>query len=64
MSTAPDVKIGSNFALDLKAAGLHGLPFSWGSDGSFEFGQSMTQEQIDGVLAVYAAHVPQEPPPL
>lgn len=46
------------FAKELAAAGLAGLPFSWGADGSFQFAPSMTQEQRDAVLAVYEAHDP------
>lgn len=50
--------IGNTFSDELKAAGLLGLPFSWGADGSFEFSPTMTQEQRDAVMAVYAAHDP------
>lgn len=50
--------IGKSFYSELVAAGLDGLPFSWGEDGSFEFSDSMTDEQIAAVNAVYAAHDP------
>ncbi len=50
--------IGPSFSLELQAAGLLGLPFSWGSDGTFAFGESVTPQQISGVMAVYAAHDP------
>lgn len=50
--------IGPTFADELKAAGLLGLPFSWGADGTIEFRADMPQVQRDAVLAVYAAHNP------
>jgi len=50
--------IGPGFAEELQAAGLLGLPFSWGSDGDIQFGSTMTIAQIDAVNAVYAAHDP------
>ena len=49
-------RIGPSFGEEIVAAGLGGLPFSWGSDGTFEFAPSMTQAQRNAVLAVYAAH--------
>lgn len=52
--------IGKSFVGELEAAGLIGLPFSWASSGEFEFHEGMTREQIDAVLAVYAAHTPAE----
>jgi hypothetical protein len=53
--------IGPTFGREILAAGLAGLPFSWSSDGSITFDPSMTQDQIDAVLAVYAAHDPDAP---
>lgn len=53
-------KIGPDFPDELQAAGLMGLPFAWGSDGTFTFDPSMTPEDIDSVEAIYAAHVPSE----
>lgn len=50
--------IGRGFAEGLRAAGLLGLPFSWGPDGKVEFGEGMTQAQKDAVQAVLAAHDP------
>lgn len=50
--------IGTSFADEIRRAGLGGLPFSWGGDGSFQFGAAMTPEQIAAVQAVYAAHDP------
>lgn len=44
----------------LRAAGLFGLPFSWGSDGVLNFGPSMTQEQRDAVTAFFATYGPQQ----
>jgi hypothetical protein len=50
--------IGATFEQELKAAGLLGLPFSWGADGKIEFRESMTDAQIAAVNAVYEAHDP------
>jgi len=50
--------IGPSFSDELKAAGLLGLPFSWGTDGVIQFDSRMTQAQIDAVKAVYDAHDP------
>jgi hypothetical protein len=50
--------IGPTFGRELAAAGLGGLPMSWSSDGTITFDPSMTADQINGVLAVYAAHDP------
>lgn len=50
--------IGPSFADELRAAGLLGLPFSWGTDGTFEFSETMTSEQRAAVLAVREAHDP------
>jgi hypothetical protein len=58
--------IGETFGNELQVAGLAGLPFSWGADGTFQFDDRMTQAQIDAVNAVYAAHDPTAtlaPPP-
>lgn len=51
-------QIGPSFASELAAAGLVGLPFSWGADGSINFSPTMTAQQIAAVQAVYAAHNP------
>jgi hypothetical protein len=53
--------IGSSFCAELRAAGLLGLPFTWGSDGEITFHPDMPPEQITAVEAVYAAHVPATP---
>lgn len=50
--------IGPTFPTELQAADLFSLPFAWTSDGTFTFDAKMTQAQIDGVDAVYAAHDP------
>ena len=63
--------IGPSFYAELSAAGVAGLPFTWNSDGEFRFmteqsgivPNPMTQEQVDAVLAVYAAHDPDTDPP-
>lgn len=51
-------KIGEHFGQEVEAAGLAGLPFSWGDDGQFEFGPSMKEEEIVAVQALYDAHDP------
>lgn len=55
--------IGPNFANEIAAAGLSGLPFAWGDDGEIHFDAAMTPEQIEGVNAVYAAHDPKKTDP-
>lgn len=50
--------IGPNFPYELAAAGLTGLQFSWGEDGSLVFGSDVTEQQISAIEAVYAAHSP------
>ncbi|MBC3239671.1 hypothetical protein HU723_10815 [Pseudomonas lurida] len=50
--------IGPTFYQELKDAGLIGLPFAWGADGTFSFNESMSQENIDSVLDVYERHDP------
>ncbi|WP_343742145.1 hypothetical protein [Herbaspirillum huttiense] len=52
-------KVGITFGEELKAAGLAGLPFSWTEDGDFWFAESLTENQIKAIEAVYAAHVPE-----
>ncbi|VVQ17262.1 hypothetical protein PS934_04487 [Pseudomonas fluorescens] len=53
-----DNEIGENFSDELKAAGLFGLPFSWGDDGTFTFDPSMKQNDIEAVLKLYEVHAP------
>jgi len=50
--------IGPHFDLELKAAGLHGLPFAWGEDGEINFGPEMPDDKKAAVLALYDAHNP------
>ena len=54
--TNPNARIGPTFADELKVAGLSGLPFAWGDDGTFCYDPQMTPEQIAAVAVVYAAH--------
>lgn len=64
-------KIGPSFVYELRNAGLAGLPFTWNAEGEFRFmteqsgivPNPMTQQQVDAVLAVYAAHDPDADPP-
>lgn len=53
--------IGPSFAEELRAAGLLGLPFTWGEDGDITFHADMTPQQIADVESVYAAHTPATP---
>jgi hypothetical protein len=54
--------IAAHFADELRAAGLTGLPFSWGDDGSFHFDPRITPEQRLAIETVYAAHDPDAVP--
>jgi len=56
----PNAKIGPSFSDELKTAGLTGLPFAWGDDGTFTFDERMTAEQRDAVLALYTVHDPKK----
>lgn len=56
-----DNEIDENFSDELKAAGLFGLPFSWGDDGTFTFDPSMKDEDVAKVMSVYEAHDPDTP---
>jgi hypothetical protein len=53
--------IGPNFANELQAAGLLGLPFAWEPGGTITFGSAITSAQVTAVEAVYAAHNPATP---
>lgn len=53
--------IGPAFYDELAAAGLVGLPFSWGTDGIIQFDPRMTPGQVVAVQAVYATHDPTKP---
>jgi hypothetical protein len=55
--------IGPTFRAELAAAGLTGLPFAWGDDGSLTFDARMTPDQVAAVQAIYAAHDPTKIPP-
>jgi hypothetical protein len=54
--------IGPNFSNEVAAAGLAGLPFSWGSDGLHDTSQ-LTAAQLTSLEAVLAAHNPAKVPP-
>lgn len=57
-------KIGFNFANEIARAGLSGLPFTWGADGSINYGPAITPAQQAAIAAVYAAHDPTKPDPV
>jgi Spy/CpxP family protein refolding chaperone len=48
--------IGPSFSGEIQDAGLMGLPFSWGSDGDIQYGESITDNQRVAIEAVYDAH--------
>lgn len=50
--------IGPTFSDELAAAGLVGLPFVWGDDGSFSGRENLTPAQNAALDAVIAAHDP------
>lgn len=56
-----DKKIGPTFSDELKEAGLFGLPFAWGDDGTFSYDPDMTEAEIAEIQAVYEAHDPTIP---
>lgn len=56
------VVIGPTFGSELIAAGLGGLPFAWGSDGSFAGRDRLTAEQNAILDAVILAHDPEAGP--
>lgn len=49
--------IGPNFSREIFAAGLGGLPFTWGENGDVEYDEAkLTPEQVSALRGVYAAH--------
>src|ERR1700694_4735954 len=52
------MKIGPTFYGELLAAGLAGLPFSWGDDGVVQGRQNLTALQNAALDQVIAAHEP------
>lgn len=60
----PQKAIGPNFANELAAAGLGGLPLSWSADGTILYGDAVTPGQREAVAAIYAAHDPAKPDPM
>ena len=57
--------IGRSFYAELVAANIpvSQLPFSWGADGTLNYGDSVTEEQRTEIEAVYEAHDPAKPDP-
>lgn len=51
-------QFGETFADEMAAAGLLGLPFSWGDDGVISGRENLTAEQNATLDAVLAAHDP------
>jgi hypothetical protein len=56
----PEIVIGPNFGMEIEAAGLTGLPFSWGPDGVFGVDKLSSADQAS-LQAVIAAHDPDKP---
>lgn len=52
-----DIVIGPNFAAEIQAAGLMGLPFAWSAEG-VTYGDDLTPPQRAAIEAVVAAHDP------
>lgn len=52
-----DIVIGPNFAAEIKAAELLGLPFAWSAEG-VTYGDELTPEQRAAIEAVVVAHDP------
>ena len=50
--------LGPNFRCELETAGLLGLPFVWGADGTFSGLENLTEGQSATLAAVVAAHNP------
>lgn len=50
--------IGTNFADDLRAAGLGEIPVSWDSSGLLTFADAVPEEGREAVREVLDAHVP------
>ena len=48
--------IGPNFSNELEKAGLMGLPFTWGDDGSIQGKERLTPDQQTKLQAVIDAH--------
>lgn len=52
--------IGPTFELELKKAGLSGLPFSWSKSGEFFFDKSISQSQREAIISIYDSHNPEK----
>lgn len=51
-------KIGATFGAELIAAGLSGVPLSFGGNGEINFGEDVSAGDRAAVIAVYEAHDP------
>lgn len=51
-------RLGATFGDEVIAAGLGGLPFSWGTDGVFHGRESLTEQQNALLDTVIATHDP------
>lgn len=52
------ILIGTNFADDLRAAGLGDLPVSWDSSGLLQFADTVSEENRQAIAEVLEAHIP------
>lgn len=59
-------RLGPTFGEEIHAAGLNGLPFSWGDDGDIQGRERLTPEQNAVLDKVVAQHDPaiSEPDPV
>lgn len=54
-------KLGPSFGDEVIAAGLGGLPFSWGDDGDIQGRENLTLQQNAVLDALVEAHDPDAP---
>ena len=52
------ILIGTNFADDLRAAGLDETPVSWDSSGLLTFADTVPEDERQAVREVFDSHVP------
>lgn len=63
MAKTKRVAIGPSFGAEIIAAGLGGLPFSWGEDGDIQGREGLTEAENDRLSLVIKMHDPALPGP-
>lgn len=63
MAKTKRVAIGPSFGAEVIAAGLGGLPFSWGEDGDIQGREGLTEAENDRLSLVIKMHDPALPGP-